>query len=90
MPRSRFDDDEEMQSFEEMEDVEEESDDLADFDDLGDDLDDNLDAAIDDSDEDDDDDDEEDLSINRETEDWGESIDDMESDYWEDYTRKGG
>lgn len=92
MPRSQQNDDEfdEIEGFDELAN---ETDDglddvLNDPDDeltveFGDDLDDSLD------DDDDEDDDEEELGINRETEDWSESLDDMESDYWEDYTRGG-
>ena len=63
---------------------------LDDFeDDLADEFDDEKleDLAESEDDDEDDDEDEEGLDINKETEDWSESLDDMESDYWEDYTR---
>lgn len=87
MPRSIENDDEfdDVEGFDEL--ANESGDGLDELEDelnvaLGDDLDENL-----DEDDEEDDEDEEELGINRETEDWSESIDDMESDYWEDYTR---
>lgn len=91
MPRTREDDDD-MSEFEDFE-SEELLDEDGDLDDLDDDLDevlekDLLDEETDD-DDDDDDEDEDGLEIDRDREDWSESLDDMESDYWEDYTRNG-
>lgn len=92
MARSRFEEDDELEdigSFDE--ELADEDGELDDFDDdeLTDELDDEKleDLAEKDDEEDDDDEDEEGLDVNKETEDWSESIDDMESDYWEDYTR---
>ncbi len=97
MPRSRSEDDEEFDEAGFGGDLLDEDGELDDFDDedLVDDLDDekleDLAKRVkdddDDEEEDDDEDDEDGLDINKETEDWSESLDDMESDYWEDYTR---
>ena len=90
MPRSRFEEDDELEGGFEEEGLLDEDGELDDFeDDLGDELDDEKleELAETDEDDDEDDEDEEGLDINKETEDWSESLDDMESDYWEDYTR---
>lgn len=99
MPRSRPEDEEEFDEAGLGGDLLDEDGELDDFDDedLADDLDDEkLEDLVkrvkdvDDEDEEDDEDDEDDedgLEVNKETEDWSESLDDMESDYWEDYTR---
>ena len=86
MPRSRFEEDDELEGGFEEEGLLDEDGELDDFED---DLDDEKleELAETDEDDDEDDEDEEGLDINKETEDWSESLDDMESDYWEDYTR---
>lgn len=85
MPRNAFNDDDDNDDYNEFEEVAD-AEDSAVVDDLDEDVGDQFSPELDD--DDDDDEDEEELGINRETEDWSESIDDMESDYWEDYTRQ--